>query len=90
MTGVVRIGVAVEAACDQYAQGEAAGGWTTGFVEDGVHIATGIPDWVTDTRRATVRGSVTSDQTRCRNLLTPLIPCGFQGPPPSHGPMNIR
>ncbi|MFJ8666247.1 DUF692 family multinuclear iron-containing protein [Streptomyces sp. NPDC093600] len=52
MTGLVRIGVAVEAACDQYAQGEAAGGWTTGFVEYGVHMATGVPDWVTDTRRA--------------------------------------
>jgi uncharacterized protein (UPF0276 family) len=52
MTGAVSIGVAVEAACDQYARAEAAGGWITGFVEYGVHTAAGIPDWVIDTRRA--------------------------------------
>ncbi|MFF1921685.1 DUF692 family multinuclear iron-containing protein [Streptomyces sp. NPDC058221] len=52
MTGAVTIGIAVEAACDQYARGEAEGGWVTGFVEYGVHTAVGIPDWVVDTRRA--------------------------------------
>ncbi|MFF0754088.1 DUF692 family multinuclear iron-containing protein [Streptomyces sp. NPDC004267] len=52
MIGGVGIGVAVEAACDQYARVGTAGGWVTDFVEYGVHTAVGIPDWVIETRSA--------------------------------------
>ncbi|EPX61471.1 hypothetical protein D187_001254 [Cystobacter fuscus DSM 2262] len=42
----VRIGVGVEAACDQYAERALSEAGLTDFVEYGIHVARGVPEWV--------------------------------------------
>lgn len=46
----IRIGVGVEAACDQYAESALSEAGLTDFVEYGVHVAQGVPEWVRSTR----------------------------------------
>jgi uncharacterized protein (UPF0276 family) len=47
----IQIGVGVEAACDQYAEDALSGAGLADFVEYGVHVARGVPEWVQAVRR---------------------------------------